>query len=318
MRDIIGKELSGFKVVEELAEGGMALIYKGIRLSDSRPVAIKILRSEVAQKRENRGRLLREAMIYEKIRHPNVIEYYAAGFDSDVGFYLVTELLVGDDLESLMMERGNAPLDFGEAFSIALQVCAGLSAAHSKGIIHRDLKPSNIFITKDRYGEDIVKLFDFGIGKSIESENGDKKGAARIHQMTMMGIALGTPLYMAPEQIKGQIDELGPYTDIYSFGIILFQMFTGKLPYTGPSPTDIFVGHLVKKIPPIGQYNKKLSGTILERTIKEMMIKKPNERPDSIEYIREKLWESQEELLQSDEMETQLELPQYREEIDSK
>lgn len=300
---MIGKELAGeYRIVSELAEGGMGIVYKGIRLSDNTPVAVKVLRQDLLQKSEERIRFIREAMIYTKLIHPNLIRFFAFRFVKELGFCLITELLIGQDLEELLARTPGKPIELKRALDIALQICAGLSAAHQAGIIHRDLKPGNIFLVDKEEEDEQVKIFDFGIGKLLEQEEGSA-------QVTMYGAALGTPLYMAPEQIRGALERLGPATDIYAVGIILFQLLTGKLPFTGNSPMEILAEHLRTAPPLLRKYERHLAGTGLEDLVNSLLAKEPIDRPQSIDDVKEQLWSARQTLAPDDLGATQFEMP---------
>ncbi|TNE50867.1 MAG: serine/threonine protein kinase [Deltaproteobacteria bacterium] len=300
---MIGKELAGeYRIVSELAEGGMGIVYKGIRLSDNTPVAVKVLRQDLLQKSEERIRFIREAMIYTKLIHPNLIRFFAFRFVKELGFCLITELLIGQDLEELLARTPGKPIELKRALDIALQICAGLSAAHQAGIIHRDLKPGNIFLVEKEGADEQVKIFDFGIGKLLEQEEGSA-------QVTMYGAALGTPLYMAPEQIRGALERLGPATDIYAVGIILFQLLTGKLPFTGNSPMEILAEHLRTAPPLLRKYERHLAGTGLEDLVNSLLAKEPIDRPQSIDDVKEQLWSARQTLAPDDLGATQFEMP---------
>ena len=298
---MIGRELAEYRIVAELAEGGMGVVYRGERITDGMPVAIKVLRQELVGKSDERIRFIREAMIYTKLVHPNLIRFYAFRFVKDLGFCLVTELMQGRDLEELITYNPG-PLPLQQALDITLQLCAGLSAAHQAGIIHRDLKPGNIFLVAQDDGTEFVKIFDFGIGKLFEQEEESA-------QVTMYGAALGTPLYMAPEQIKGNLELLGPATDIYAVGVMLFQLITGKLPFTGNTPMAILAAHLQTEPPLLRKYQRYLAGTGLEDLVNRLMAKEPMDRPASIEDVKEDLWEARLVLAPDDLGATMFEMP---------
>jgi serine/threonine protein kinase len=303
---MIGKQLAEFRIIEEIAEGGMGVVYRGENTEDGTPVAIKVLRQDLINKNEEMARFLREAVIYTKLIHPNLIRFYASRFERDLGFCLITELLIGRDLEELLAETPAQPLPIEQTLDIALQICAGLSTAHQAGIIHRDLKPANIFLVKLDDGSEITKIFDFGIGKLIEQDD-PHSGV----NLTMYGSALGTPLYMPPEQIKGELEQMGPHTDIYSFGVILFQMLTGQLPFTGDSPMEILAAHLRITPPMLRKYQRKFSGTQLETLVQELMEKEPSNRPKSMEIVKERIWEARQSLLPDLNYKTLFDLPAF-------
>lgn len=280
----------------------MGVVYKGERISDKKPVAIKVLREDLLGKTEERVRFIREAIIYKKLIHPNLIRFYSFRFEKDLGFCLITELMEGIELEELLLNR-TEPLPIDRALDLALQICAGLSAAHQAGIIHRDLKPGNIFLVSNPNGTERVKIFDFGIGKLMEH---DESAPQDIED----GGALGTPLYMAPEQIRGVLDHMGPATDIYAVGVILFQLLTGRLPFTGDSAMSILAAHLRNEPPMLRKYQRYLAGTELERLVYRMMAKEPIDRPSSIEEIKESLWQARQTLAPDEDLgATRFDLP---------
>lgn len=300
---MIGKEISGYRIDYEIAEGGMGMVYGGISLKDNTPVAIKVLREEISKKRADVGRFIREAVIYKRLRHPNLIRFYHFGFEQDMGFYLITELLEGDDLEEALLAQGiEVPFPLQRALDIALQICAGLATAHDEGVIHRDLKPANIFLVSQPDGSEQVKVFDFGISKLTEQEV--------VGAMTQHGIAIGTPLYMAPEQIRGEKD-IGPTVDIYALGVILFQMVTGHLPFTGEHPMMILAAHLKKEPPLLRKYQRFLAGTELENLIDAMLKKDPSDRPGTLEKVKEGLWGARKVLTPNEHSATMVEIPSF-------
>ncbi len=295
-----GEEIAGFRVLSLLAEGGMGLIYRAERLRDGRPTAFKVMRHELRGRRQDVGRFIREAVISNRLHHPNLVEFFDFGFDPRAHFYLATELLQGEELESYMRDRGGR-LPLKQSLDIALQVCAGLESAHLCGIVHRDLKPANIFLEQQADGKEVIKVFDFGIGKLLEEEVGGK--------LTLHGISVGTPLYMAPEQIRGPASSVGPATDIYALGIIIFQLVTGTLPFAGDNPYMIMGAHLTAPPPLLRKFRRELSGTALEDLLQQMMAKDTFDRPASLGDVRERLWESRQILTPDDFNATMTELP---------
>lgn len=299
-----GKELGEYRIVRELAEGGMGLVFEGLHLTKQTPVAIKTLRKEFTSKREDVARFIREATIYKRLIHPNLIRFYAFGFDAEMGFYLVTELLLGRDLEEALSDLRNQAMPLQKSLDIALQICAGLLLAHQEGIVHRDLKPGNIFLLKTDDGEQ-AKVFDFGIAKVFESD--------RQVRLTQEGGALGTPLYMAPEQIRGDDQQMGPGVDIYALGVIIFQMVTGRPPFTGASPMTILMDHIRTAPPLLRKYQRSLGGTDLERLIQQMMAKEVADRPRSLEEVKERLWTARHSLNPGWDSGTIMDLPNFSE-----
>jgi len=212
-----------------LGEGGMGAVYEAEHLSLGARVAVKLLNESVSGNPKSIARFRREARAMAAIRHDNVVTVTDAGEDEDGVPFLVMELLRGESLSSVI--RRERRLTPEAAVTITLQILAGLAAAHDRGVIHRDLKPGNIFVTAAPEGGYRIKILDFGISKF--------PGGEITAELTLEGVMMGTPQYMAPEQARGSQD-LDARVDIYSVGVLLYRMVTGKLPYTGNGPEDLY------------------------------------------------------------------------------
>ncbi|UCE20313.1 MAG: protein kinase, partial [Gemmatimonadota bacterium] len=214
---MIDETISHYKILEKLGEGGMGVVYKAEDIKLKRTVALKFLPTHLTTDREARERFQREAQAVAALSHPNIITIYEIG-EYEEQIFTALEYIEGESLQEKMSKRvKNSPsLTVNEIFSITIQICEGLSKAHKGGIVHRDIKPGNIFI--DRDGQ--VKILDFGLAK-LKWVSGITKQSSR----------LGTICYMSPEQIHG--DEVDYRTDIWSVGVVLYQMLTGELPFKG-------------------------------------------------------------------------------------
>ena len=209
---MIGKIISHYRILEKLGEGGMGVVYKAEDTNLERTVAIKFLPHHISANSEERQRFKIEAKAAAALNHPNIATIYAIEeFDKEM--FIVMEYIDGKELKD-KIKSGPIPVD--EMINIATQIVEGLDAAHKKGIIHRDIKSSNIMITQDRK----VKIMDFGLAKI--------KGGT---ELTKIGSTIGTAAYMSPEQARGE--EIDHRTDIWSFGVVLYEMITGQLPYKG-------------------------------------------------------------------------------------
>ena len=205
---MIGRVLGGrYEVLAPLGEGGMAIIYRGRRRDDGRPVAIKVLRDQNAHNAEFVGRFEREAQAVARLSHPHMVQVYDWGRDGDV-HYIVMEFVEGEDLKTLLRRAGR--VSEARAREIAAEVCDALQYAHTRGIVHRDIKPQNILI--DRAGQ--VKVTDFGIARALASTT-----------ITETGTVLGSVQYLSPEQARGF--GVGHTADLYSLGVVLYEMVTG-------------------------------------------------------------------------------------------
>ncbi len=280
----VGEQIGQWRLEKPLGEGGMAVVFLARHVMLGSKVAIKLLRSDLTNKREVIERFRTEALAASHLRHENVIQVMDFGFQKGIGFYMVLEFLEGSDLEAYLTGE---PLPARFVKEIAKQIARGLQAAHESGIIHRDLKPSNIFLVP-REGNDIplVKILDFGIAKIQESELLDEES----QKLTRTGTVLGTPFYLSPEQLtRRQGIELGASVDIYAFGVILFQLLAGKLPIEEPSIAEQMVAILTKKPPLVGEVLPSLSSSALELFLQRALSKSPKSRPATVAAFWEEL-----------------------------
>jgi serine/threonine protein kinase len=208
-----------YEVIEELGKGGMGKVYKVFDKKIKEKVALKLLKPEIASDEETIERFRNELKYARKIAHRNVCRMFDLGEEQGT-HYITMEYVSGEDLKSELIRMG--PLSAGKAISIAKQVCEGLAEAHRLGVVHRDLKPQNIMI--DRKGN--AKIMDFGIARSLRGKG-----------ITAAGVMIGTPEYMSPEQVEGK--EADQRADIYSLGIILYEMLTGRVPFEGDTPFSV-------------------------------------------------------------------------------
>ncbi|UCF36573.1 MAG: serine/threonine-protein kinase [Acidobacteriota bacterium] len=246
---MIGQSIGHYEITAKLGQGGMGEVYRARDTRLNRDVALKILPEMFAQDEQRMGRFSREAQVLASLNHPNIAQIYGLETrDSGTGTVtkcLVMELVEGEDL-SERIARGPIPLD--EVLPIALQIAEALEAAHNKGIIHRDLKPANIKITSD--GK--VKILDFGLAKALEDPvSGLQSPASGLSQSptltmaaTQAGIILGTAAYMSPEQAKGK--PVDKRADIWAFGVVLWEMLTGKSLFTGETITDVIAAVVMR------------------------------------------------------------------------
>jgi eukaryotic-like serine/threonine-protein kinase len=265
---VAGTRLNHYEVRAPLGAGGMGEVYRALDTRLDRAVAIKLLPSAFAQDADRLRRFEQEARATSALNHPNILTVYDIGTHDGAPF-IVAELLEGEELRAQLQQGAVVPR---QAIEYARQVADGLAAAHAKGIVHRDLKPENLFVTTDGR----VKILDFGLAKlkPRASEPVDSQAATQ-RKMTDPGTVLGTVGYMAPEQVRGQ--EADHRADIFSFGVILYEMLSGKRPFGGESAVEVMNAILKEEPPDLGETNAKISPA-LEKTVRRCLEKKPERR----------------------------------------
>lgn len=237
----VGREVAGqFRIVKRIGSGGMGSVYKAEQPDMNRHVAIKILHKRYLARPDLVSRFRREARAMSHLSHPNTARVFLYGQLDDGSCYFVMEHLEGRNLAQLV--RADGPMEYHRAVGVMSQVCAALDEAHRAGIIHRDLKPENIFLTAQGGIEDYPKVLDFGLAKVTEKQ---MKPGSMI--LTREGMVFGTPEFMSPEQARGK--PLDPRSDIYSLGIIMYELVSGKLPFDAKQPIEFIQLHV--NAPPI-------------------------------------------------------------------
>ncbi|HEY2736683.1 MAG TPA: serine/threonine-protein kinase, partial [Polyangiales bacterium] len=271
---LIGQIIDGRYAVEaRIGEGGMGIVYRARHVGLKKPIALKLMRSDQAHDPDVVQRFVQEARASSAIGHPNIVDISDFGATQDGAIYFAMEYLQGHSLAQAML-RG--PLARERALSILIQIASALAAAHARGIIHRDLKPDNVFLTREPENDDFVKVLDFGIAKV-------KNAAAKI---TRTGAVFGTPHYMSPEQAAGQ--PVDPRSDIYSLGVIMYQLFVGQLPFEGESFIGVMEKHRFEAPLAPSARVPALRGTI-EQIILKAMQKKPEARQPTMLALRDEL-----------------------------
>ena len=292
MVDLIGKTISHYRIVEQVGQGGMGVVYKAEDTRLLREVAIKILPSYSKIEDQKQLRFLQEARAASAQNHPNICTIYDIGAENDIHF-IVMEYVEGKSLRKILDERKRLPEE--EVVSIGIQICKALSAAHSKGIIHRDIKPDNIMITEDAQ----VKVMDFGLAK-LKMNNDDLTAdlivqKSDIYSQTILKTSvstfLGTAAYMSPEQIRKE--EIDDRTDIFSLGIVLYELLTGSLPFEGKNYIEITESILIQTPIPFGLYKIDISNEV-ENAILTALAKETNERYLHISQLQKVLEKSTE------------------------
>ncbi|HWP42757.1 MAG TPA: serine/threonine-protein kinase, partial [Blastocatellia bacterium] len=266
-----------YRIEEKIGEGGMGKVYRAVHVHMDNTVAIKILHPHLSSDQTALERFRREARAAAYIRHPNAVAVTDFGVAKDSGIaYLVMEFLEGVELRQKIKQQKQ--LDFEETFFIVQQTCAALQAAHTKGIIHRDLKPDNIWLLPSEDGIARVKVLDFGIAKL--------KTSTETSALTQQGMIVGTPYYMSPEQCRGE--ELDARSDIYSMGVILYEMMTGEVPFQASTPVGVVLKHANEQPRPPRELRTELPNT-LEEVILRALKKKREDRQESAVQLAQEL-----------------------------
>src|SRR5215213_3363508 len=276
---LIGTTLAGkYRIDKRLNEGGMGSVYQGTHVLMDKTVAIKVLRPSLAADEKIVARFSREARAASRISHPNALSVTDFGEDETGHVYLVMEFLSGRTLKHVIRDEG--PLPLARVVDIARQVGDALHAAHEQGVVHRDLKSDNIMLLDTMTG-DHAKVLDFGIAKIKEPD-----GAVDTN-LTAPNLVIGTPQYMSPEQCS-QDSEIDARSDIYSFGVILYEMLVGHVPFSGDSPTMVMMKHLQDPVPSVLEEREDVPAPVA-RVVARAMAKRPGDRYQSVAELVEDL-----------------------------
>ncbi len=274
---LLGSLLDGrYQVSKLLGKGGMGNVYLAEETRLRRRCALKVLHPALATDRTHVERFLREAQTIAQLEHPNIVDIYAYGEEPSGIVWFAMELLVGEDLDARVKARAERPFTTHECCAWSIQIARAVAVVHDAGLIHRDLKTSNIFLAQRRDGEEIIKLLDFGIARPEEGS-----------ELTATGVALGTPSYMSPEQVRNTV--VDRRSDIYSFGVLLFKLLTNRLPFTG-EPIQVAMAQCTSPAPvpsmvaPEAGISPELDALVLR-----MMAKAPDERYQSMREVEDAL-----------------------------
>jgi len=259
VKPLLGRILGGrYELEEKIGSGGMAIVYKARCHLLKRHVAVKVLRPELVEDEEFVARFKRESQAAASLSHPNIVNIYDVGEENGI-YYIVMEYIKGKTLKEYIREKGK--LDWEEAVRIAIQICSALKHAHKNGIIHRDIKPQNILVSEDG----TIKVADFGIARAATSAT-----------VTMAGAnVMGSVHYFSPEQARG--GHVDAKSDLYSLGIVLYEMVTGTVPFEGDTAVSVALKHIQEKVKPPGELNPDIPRS-LQDVIEKAIEKDQNRR----------------------------------------
>jgi serine/threonine protein kinase len=270
-----------YQILERIGIGGMGVVYRGRHLTFNELCAIKIVNDVIAGDKNFLQRFQTEAVVTRKLRHPNAVRVDDFDYTEDGRPFIVMELVEGKNIGEVLQQEG--PFPVARAVRIATQAARALGVAHKLGVVHRDIKPANIILTTGEQGEEIAKVLDFGIAKLREAAGDTNPG------MTMTGMVVGTPLYMSPEQFMGKkaAGEIDGRTDIYSLGVVLYQMVTAQLPFDGDTPYSLMMQHMQGTVRPPHELAPELH---IPELLSQMILK-------AIDKTREQRFQTAEELI---------------------
>jgi predicted ATPase len=274
-----GTVIGRYEVAGLLGAGGMGEVYRARDTHLRRSVALKLLSRDFAQNEDRLRRFRQEAFAASALNHPNIITIYEIG-ENEFGPFIATEFVEG---ETLRQRLKRAPVENREALDLAAQVASALAAAHSAGVTHRDIKPDNIMIRRDGY----VKVLDFGLAKlgekAIEDPKVDLDAATAPLAVTSAGMIIGTLKYMSPEQARGL--KVDARTDIWSLGVVIYEMLSGRVPFEGPTASDLIVAILDREPPPLALCNPAVP-TELQKIVHKTLRKEKGDRYQTVEELR--------------------------------
>src|SRR5437667_820648 len=289
------ENISRYRILEKLGSGGMGEVYLAEDTRLGRKIALKLLAEELTQNRDRLNRFDQEAYAASALNHPNILTIYEMG-DEGGRHYIATEFVDGQTLRTRL---SRAPMELSEVLNVAIQIAGALEEAHAAGIIHRDIKPENVMIRRNGH----VKVLDFGLAKLMDravSDETDTEAVTRALVQTDAGVVLGTSQYMSPEQARGK--PVDARTDIWSLGVVLYEMATGHPPFTGETKTDVIVAIAKSDPQPLTRFTRNVPAE-LEWIVMKALRKHVDERYQTVKEFESDL----KKLKQRLEFQTELE-----------
>lgn len=271
-----------YRILHKLGEGGMGAVYKAVQISTQKPVAIKVVAARHTENPATVRRFQREVKLQSRLEHPNIVTVIDFAKTPEGQYFFVMPFIEGKSLRRMILDGGKFSL--ADFLALATQLCDGLEYAHGEGIVHRDIKGDNIVVA--HIGRQrVAKILDFGLAKAVQQDAEATKSGP---ELTSEGLALGTPAYMSPEQAKGEVGKIGPRSDLYSLGVIFYQMLTGALPFKSDTPWGLLHQHISQSPVPVRQINPDVPESI-ERAVMRLLEKEPEKRYPSALALRRDL-----------------------------
>src|SRR5262245_12470981 len=269
---VVGSQIGAYTLLEPLGRGGMGEVHLALDTRLGRKVALKLLPAEFTTDAERLRRFELEARAASALNHPNIITIHEIG-ETDSTHYIVTEYVEGETLRQRLTNGPQIGMKLSETIGLAAQIAAALAAAHGAGIIHRDIKPENVMVRRDG----LVKVLDFGLAKLTEPSSPavGTQAATLARNRTDTGVVMGTPRYMAPEQARGE--RVDARTDIFSLGVVVYEMLAGRTPFNGATASDCIAAILKEEPPELSETNQKVTPQ-LEKIVRRCLEKRPEQR----------------------------------------
>jgi eukaryotic-like serine/threonine-protein kinase len=279
--------MSRYETIRLLGEGGMGRVYLARQLDLGRQVVVKVMHDHIAADPRFRDRFARETLLMARFQHPYAVTLYDASLDDPEGPCIVMEYIRGVTLDTVLANN-HGRLEPARVGRLLRQMCEVLQAAHGEGIVHRDLKPANLMVVDSDTPYELLKVMDFGLAKLVSNENDPSVSDEKFNNVTAADteFAVGSPGYMCPEQARGEpMDHRG---DLYSVGMILYEMLTGRLPFSGRSTMDMLLAHATEDPPPFAHFAPMLKiPPMVERLVHSCLAKSPEERPGTARELAE-------------------------------
>jgi serine/threonine protein kinase len=277
---MIGRTFLGrYETIRLLGEGGMGRVYLARQIDLGRQVVVKVMHDHIASDSKFRERFQRETLLMARFQHPYVVTLYDASLNDPEGPCIIMEYIRGIPLDTLL--HRNVRLTAQRAGRLLGQLCEALQAAHQENIVHRDLKPANLMVVDPDTPYEKIKVMDFGLAKMIEGPTRPVPGMSD----TGVDFAVGTPGYISPEQVRGE--EMDHRGDLYSVGVILFELLTGRLPFTGTETMDVLLAHATEEPPSFADVGADWIPPAVEVVVRRCLAKKPADRPQTARELAE-------------------------------
>jgi serine/threonine-protein kinase len=271
-----------YRILHKLGEGGMGAVYKALQISTNKPVAIKVVAARHTENENTIQRFQREVKLQSRLEHPNIVTVLDFAKTPEGQYFFAMPFIEGKSLRQMILDNGKFPI--ADFLSLAMQICDGLECAHGEGVVHRDIKSDNIVVAHIG-SQRVAKILDFGLAKAVQQDGDATRSGI---ELSSAGMTMGTPAYMSPEQVRGEAGKIGPLSDLYSLGVIFYQMLTGTLPFRSDTPWGVMHQHISEPPVPLRQIAPDVP-EIVEQAVMRCLEKEPGDRYASALELRRDL-----------------------------